>query len=315
MKSTSRVFPEQITDWEDLASAMEFFRCLELGNENTNEGEEWVFRGIPDSLSPREPNSLNSLKTTLDVVASDFEVEGRGVERLEVDLILEFIRRYHLYAVEPPPEKGDTLDWLALMRHYGVPTRLLDFTFSFLVATFFAIERVEKNPKGNPTIWAVNKSWLSNTVPAMVENNKKLAEPFKRYLTSRSGNDFRDSFLTGRIAIVYPVNPFRLNERLTIQQGLFLCPGDVTKTFAENLSSIPGYENNVRQISIASDARKPLLMALHRANMNRATLFPGIDGFAQSLWTRAAWLKHLRGMEDAKARLKLNLDIESLREH
>src|SRR5262249_6908531 len=145
--------------------------------------------------------------------------------------------------------------------------RLLDFTFSFLVAAYFALERKEKHPKGQPTIWAVNKSWLSHTVPAIVAKNKKLAKPFKRYLESRNGDDFRESFLKGRIAIVYPVNPFRLNQRLTIQQGLFLCPGDVTKTFAENLKSIPGYKDHVKQISIASGNREDLLMAIHRANM------------------------------------------------
>jgi len=298
-----------------VAKAMQFFRLLELSNPATGKGEEWVFRGVPDA------KDLNSLKTTLDVAAGDFGIRGEDVPQLEVDLILEFTRRYHLYSAESPPEKGDTLDWLAVMRHFGAPTRLLDFTFSFLVAVFFALERKEQHPKGLPTIWAINKSWLSHTVPPIFSRNKKLGKPFKRYLKSRNGNDFRDAFLERKehVASVYPVNPFRMNERLTIQQGLFLCPGDVTKTFAENLMAIGEYTDNVKQIPIDLGvdlrARKDLLMAIHRANMNRATLFPGLDGFAQSLWTRGIWLKHLRGMEGADARLRLNLNIHSLREH
>ena len=36
-----------------------------------------------------------------------------------------------------------------------------------------------------------------------------------------------------------PQNPFRLNERLTIQKGVFMCPGNVTVPFEENLGSLP----------------------------------------------------------------------------
>jgi hypothetical protein len=310
MEGTPRIFPTRVNGWQDLASAMEFFRCLELG-ESGVKGREWVFRGVADAEDDPFLDEPESLRTTLDAAASEFDIRGIDIERLEIDLILEFIRRYHLNAVEAPPEKGETLEWLTLMRHYGVPSRLLDFTFSVFVAAYFAIER-----KGNrPAIWAVNKSWLSDEVPSIVEKDKDISEPFKQYLKFRRGNDFRGAFFKKPIDLVYPVNSFRLNQRLTIQQGLFLCPGDVTKTFAENLRSIPGHKDNVRQIPIEPSVRKPLLMALHRANINRATLFPGLDGFAQSLWTRSIWLKQLRAMEDAGARSKLNLDIDSLREH
>src|SRR5438093_2893211 len=38
-----------------------------------------------------------------------------------------------------------TLEWLALMQHYGAPTRLLDFTYSFWIALFFAFEEAEND--------------------------------------------------------------------------------------------------------------------------------------------------------------------------
>jgi len=306
--SLSQDFPQQIEDWEDLARAMEFFRCLEL-EKQAGKAEEWVFRGVGDA------GDDTTLNTTLDQVANDFGINGEAIARVEIDQLLEFMRRYHLYAVESPPEKGDTLDWLALMRHYGGPSRLLDFTYSFLVAVYFALERKEKNPRGQPIIWAISKTWLSREVPPIVKRSDDLAKPWNRYLKLRDGNGFRDVFLKARLPMVYPVAPFRLNQRLTIQQGLFLCPGDVTKTFDENLKSIPHHEENVKRIPIASGARTDLLMAIYRANMNRATLFPGLDGFALSLWTRAPSFQRLRDMEASGARLKVNLDIDALEEY
>ena len=88
--------------------------------------------------------------------------------------------------------------------------------------------------------------------------------------------------------LVYPVNPFRLNDRLAIQQGLFLFPGDISRPFEEHLSAAQYHKKsreNLIRFAIKGDQkfRKEALLALHRMNMNRATLYPGLEGFATSL--------------------------------
>ena len=88
------------------------------------------------------------------------------------------------------------------------------------------------------------------------------------------------------ISFVYPVNPFRLNERLIIQQGVFLCPGDVSIPFEDNLFAVlpPGTASPpFYKLKIKHNARSDYLRKLHRMNMNTSTLFPGLDGFARSL--------------------------------
>ncbi len=129
--------------------------------EKEFEGKEWAFRGIPGSR--QEGVALKDLQTTLEKVAAQFKVED--VPWLEKTLIIEFVRRYHLYHVATPPRPGDTLEWLALMAHHGAPTRFLDFTYSLPVAAFFALERVANSLSGDTaTIWAVDKTWLTRTV-------------------------------------------------------------------------------------------------------------------------------------------------------
>lgn len=93
--------------------------------------------------------------------------------------------------------------------------------------------------------------------------------------------------------IVCQVSPFRLNERLIAQQGTFVCPGDIRKSFVENLKS-PRYKpqnKNLYRIILDIDPedRNHVLRELNRMNINQAVLFPDLAGFAESLQRHLAY--------------------------
>ena len=60
------------------------------------------------------------------------------LRRAESDLIEEAKR--WVTSLAPGNEPTNELEWLALLQHMGVPTRLIDFTPNPLIATFFASE-------------------------------------------------------------------------------------------------------------------------------------------------------------------------------
>lgn len=81
----------------------------------------------------------------------DPERELRGKERKS---IAEFKALTWRQVANP---KMSNLEWLMLMQHYGVPTRLVDFTESASVAAYFAT----KDNKNEPfAVWAVNKGCI-----------------------------------------------------------------------------------------------------------------------------------------------------------
>src|ERR1035437_6389840 len=59
---------------------------------------------------------------------------------METTLLSTFKAAAHLYQQSLPADE-DHLSWLALMQHHGVPTRLLDWTGSSLIAAFFGAEQ------------------------------------------------------------------------------------------------------------------------------------------------------------------------------
>jgi hypothetical protein len=114
--------------------------------------EWWLFRG--------EPRAYPKLQTSLERALVDrgtLLTEAADVER---KLLKEFKRRAHHY-MHPLPGEGDLMGWLALMQHYGAPTRLLDWTYSFYIATFFALSEATSNPpdKRSPcVVWALYRN-------------------------------------------------------------------------------------------------------------------------------------------------------------
>ena len=94
---------------------------------------------------------------------------------------------------------------------------------------------------------------------------------------------------------VFAENPTILNERLIIQQGLFLCPGDVSKSLEDNIKSLSGWTDPGHIIklkfTLSKAAYGEAIKELLSMNISYATLFPGLDGFAKSYKQKILTLK------------------------
>lgn len=236
----------------------------------------WAYRGVGNTEWALQ-SSLERLNTPLAVEAERY-------------LLATFQRRVHHY-ISDPPAKEDDLEWLALLQHHGAPTRLLDWTKSQYVALFFALHELREEG-GNCALWAIDLQWCKNQAMRVIQRIEPgRTRPIPALDPDESlgmPETFRAVFFTEPpLQFVAPLQPFRMNERLTIQQGLFLCPGDLRMSFESNLLAFlkDDFANHVHKIVIPNQLREEVLAMLNKMNINRASLFPGIDGFEQSLIT------------------------------
>lgn len=220
---------------------------------------QWLFRGQADSSWGLE-TSLYRLFTDLQHLLPDTS-ELNEVE-YERSLVERFQANAHHF-LNFRPEHDDILEWLAIMQHYGAPTRLLDLTQSPHIATYFALE----NRSGDSAIFAINYHRLEELDDAVlnIENYR-----------SRLLEELEEDFLR-------PYEPRITNERLVCQQGLFLVPSNNSKSIDWMLGQYGSGSKQCIKFVIPASLRKQGLQRLQRMNISSSTLFPGIEGFCKSL--------------------------------
>ncbi|MFL5521267.1 MAG: FRG domain-containing protein [Gemmatimonadales bacterium] len=238
-------------------------------------GRLWMYRG--------QSGVAATLRTSLERALNRFELPIERQEELERLLLREFRRHYHRYTADVPAE-DDTLRWLALMRHHGAPVRLLDLSYSPYVALFFALDGVAHGE--SCSMWAIDHNWCVSRAAELLPGPTWEAfqeDPWG----GKTGPTVRQLFAT-RTQVAVPMNPFYLDARLAIQQGVLLAPLDLSvnlDTVLQRMDSPAQVCGNVRRIVIhcLGGFLESALGELTRMNVTHTTLLPGIDGLARSL--------------------------------
>lgn len=218
--------------------------------------ESWVFRGQLDSEWP--------LKTSLERKYG----ANRITSKEEVNAIFEFMNKARMHL----NFDCSLLDALAAMQHYGVATRMLDFTRSFFVALYFAFNGVgQKQEFRNHAIWAIrlNDTFLKSqginyeleeevrtTIDNVTRDNRLKGDDDEdivqmgfSYLQNKLLNNsiFRaekirkiaEDILSGKkdenIVGILPIDVFGSNARMIAQNGLFVMTADFS-SFEDSLS-------------------------------------------------------------------------------
>lgn len=227
----------------------------------------WLFRG--------HSNASWDLRTSLDRLfdeAQEIIKNNRGKGRRfakkthEKLLIKSFQKNANLY-LKFLPDYSKPLEWLAIMQHYGTPTRLLDVTLSPYNAIYFALEE----GTSDCCVFAFNHAEIKKINKTILKKNtyKQIQEEI-----------FKNS---ERFITVF--NPEYGNERLVPQKGLFLVQSQIDETFENYLGDYLQFadEDVCIKYIIPANLRYQGIERLQRMNITAATLFPGIDGFCRSL--------------------------------
>lgn len=255
----------------------------ELKKEFDKLPDHIVFRGQSDSNWNLESSLFRFSKI----------VKTNTITSMEHYLIHMFKRKAPRY-LQGLPQPTNLLEWLTLMQHHSIPTRLLDWTCSPYVAAYFALENDNKISDSS-AVWALDHPWCNQQGSIIAKTNlgKGLFHSFENDVKNRipdleinkpAGIIFRKN----QYGISFLVNPYHENERQTIQQGILMLSDN-----GGIMSALKKYQIDQGQplikFIIPNSIRVEALKDLYKMNITRMTLFPGIDGFSQSLRYELLW--------------------------
>jgi hypothetical protein len=220
---------------------------IDLERFQSDHEDHWLFRGH------RCPEW--NLETSLERAARRCGALQQDYERT---VWREFRRHAHSYLSRVPADT-DTLEWLALMQHYGAPTRLLDFTESFWIALYVAFEDAESDC----AVVALDRRSLKKK-RATLDYNEVLR-------ANIDGGAHADTAL-------YEDVPFYTNDRLAIQKGIFVFSLNLQRKFHDLLLQ---NQKVFTQLTVSAELFPKIRKRLNDFNCNSRVLFPGIDGYGR----------------------------------
>lgn len=225
------------------------------------------FRGVGCSTYDLSPSILRqpSIATAADMQ----EMENNLLRRFEERSIPYLAQR-----IEDPWER------LFLMQHYGVPTRLLDWTESPSIALFFALTSANPNQTTDCTVWTLCPYKLNRATFSHLGSTSANSG-------ARSVNDpVIQGYKPGNISNAHPAAIYGIHNspRIVAQRGSFTVQGnDLTPINQIYSASTTWPQDTITRIDIPHSSIKPILNMLVNTGITDASIYPDLGGLAKEI--------------------------------
>ena len=218
------------------------------------------------------------LESSLERTLSSGWCEEKAIKHEEYAL-KKFTSKYHLYDRENSRPKSK-LAWLATMQHYGVPTRLLDFSESPYIALYFALEFYRPHSGGDLALFAIDYSAIVHcSLTRVAERDANFSET-QASLHGREDEVF-ERLDSACYEVAWVAEPTQFNARLDRQAGSFLLSVRPGLRLAELLES-PLYRTvNLVKFVIPKHLYPSAFVLLRKMNITSKSLYGDLDGLAR----------------------------------
>ena len=192
------------------------------------------------------------------------------------------LRNFKKYARRSVVEQDSIWHWLSVAQHYGLPTRLLDWTYSPYVALHFATANISQFDQDG-SIWAVNYLKTHQLLPQRLRNKleEEGANVFTVEMLSETVCSLQELSQLDSNNFALFFEPPSIDDRITNQFGFFSVMPDPTSSLDDWLARHP---HLYRRIIIPRTLKWEIRDKLDQANITERVLFPGLDGLS-------SWLK------------------------
>lgn len=178
-------------------------------------------------------------------------------------------------------------DWehLFAMQHYGMPTRLLDWTENLFVAAHFALEEVAAHGHEGvctPVVWCVDPVKWNRAVPSLAEFGDSI-----QVLTTADGDLEAYRPEASKRRSKWPVAMYGAHNsgRIVAQRGTFMVWGNDPQPL-ESLAAAAG--GDLWRLELRGD-REQLAQHLRHLGFSETMVFPELPALSAELSRSEGW--------------------------
>lgn len=222
----------------------------------------WAFRGLSESSYP--------LSTTLMRLGGDYAA-------LERHLLRNFMKYAHRDVVE----RDSYWHWLTVAQHHGLPTRLMDWTHSPLVAMHFATANTEKYD-ADGAVYCINYEKCHTQLPGSMSAvlKREGANTFTTEVLARAVKSLDDLDNQSEDPFLIFFEPPSMDDRIINQFALF----SVMSGAAVDVEHWMNEHSDIcRKVVIPAELKWEIRDKLDQSNITERVLFPGLDGLSNWL--------------------------------
>jgi len=208
---------------------------------------------------------------------------SRNCKELQKELEPAILANFAKYAVNDEPDIAKSV-WrqMILGQHYGLPTRLLDWSHSVLVGLHFAMteECLEEMDKHDCVVWRIDMNEMHSLLPDSYQEivNRKQTTIFSvDMLDEAAGSLTQYDRDMGKDAMII-IEPPSMNDRIVNQYSFFsLVPMEMTdiEAFLDRKT-----ENTVKYV-IDKELRWRVRDMLDQLNISERIVYPGLGGLSK----------------------------------
>jgi hypothetical protein len=269
----SNISTVKIASWASLLDEL-YGGSWDLGIERFR--SPWVFRGVCGADS--------GLNTSLMRLAAGYE----NLAKLEAHMLRNFRKYAHL---EVDSAVGNSIwNWLALAQHHGLQTRLLDWTYSPLVAVHFATDDVTMFNRDG-AVYCVNHRRANALLPDALRKQVEIEgfDVFTAEMLDRAADTLEKFDQLSKEDFVIFLEPPSLDSRIVNQFALFSLMNDSTVGLERFLEQHPEL---VRKVIIPAELKWEVRDKLDQSGVTERMLYPGLDGLSR--WLSRYYTPNLR---------------------
>ena len=206
----------------------------------------------------------------------------KGKSRILEPVILSNFTKYAV--LEDPSIEDSVWRQMILGQHHGLPTRLLDWSFSSLVSMHFALSEtnLDHMDQHDCVVWRVDIDELHGMLPEkyqrVMEKEKTTAFSLKMLQEACTGPEEYDMDMQGRSMLI--VEPPSIEQRIVNQFSFFsIIPSGMDDV--EEFLNV--YTKNTVRFIIKKEIRWQARDLLDQLNISERIIYPGLDGLSRWL--------------------------------